>query len=151
MKRKLTHILFALTAQFGLTMAAPGSAADCGTPVGDGEHREMLIEQAIKETAPGGPSFELVKVSGPADRDGLTGLGVRFLAGPYSAIDYASLRIRYGRLRFDITKRVQECLGLKEELMVTSKLLPRGRHRLRIAVADMQSNEAELMLAVRVR
>jgi len=134
-----------------LHLGAPGTAASqCTKADNELEPRAIVIEKRIAEAEPHGPEVRLVEVPASAGRGGLEALGLRFHPGDGAAIDYGSVRIRYGRLGLDITGRVAACFDLRKGLMVDGATLPRGRHRLRVQVEDDQARSAELFLAVRV-
>ena len=64
-------------------------------------------------------------------------IDVRINTQPGTSANMRTLRIRYGRLRIDITNRVLRHATVKpNRVTATDVEIPRGRHRLIVSVAD---------------
>ena len=80
-------------------------------------------------------------------------LDIQILVIPAGAanVDWASLRVYYGALRFDITDRILAKAQREDNRLVISKIkVPSGTHRLLIQVADTQHRQTQRERVLRV-
>src|SRR6516225_11958218 len=62
---------------------------------------------------------------------------IRFQAAANAKIDVNTLRVRYGRLGIDLTRRIlAHARSTQSGVFVEDAELPRGRHRVTIQIAD---------------
>jgi hypothetical protein len=76
---------------------------------------------------------------------------VLIVPGERAHIDWDSLRIFYGALRFDITDRILAKAKREDnQLIISSVSVPTGSHRLLIQVSDNQRRRAQRELTLHV-
>lgn len=144
-KMFLTVVGVALATLAVSTQAACPAGEDAGT-----KGQRILVESVQRHQSEQGPGVQLIEIAHPAEDAGLGALGLRFQAGAAAAIDYDGIEIRYGRFGIDITGRVAACFDFREGIVVSSDMLKKGSHRLKVSITDLANNEAELRLDVRV-
>lgn len=119
-------------------VAMPTVAVELVTP------KELAADRAAPEVpltratpTPGAPRIELDAPRLDADVKSPLDIRLRWTAEDGAAIVPGSLRILYGRLGIDITKRVATALRVSASGMeVTGAELPSGTHRIKIEVSD---------------
>ena len=66
-------------------------------------------------------------------------------------VDWSSLRVFYGALRFDITDRILARAQREDnQLIIPAVKVPNGAHRLLIQVSDTQHRQVQRELVIRV-
>jgi hypothetical protein len=112
--------------------------------------REYESELSQRSSAPGAallpragdfdaPTITVVKPDRVAPINAPVDIDVRFKAAHGASVNVGSLKIMYGFLRLDVTKRILEAPGVQVSaagLQASRARLPSGRHKLVIEVAD---------------
>jgi hypothetical protein len=128
---------FSLAVLFALT-TLPAAAIQLVTP------QELAADRAAPDApltralpVPGAPLIELDAPKLDASLKSPIDIKLRWTAEEGAAVQTNSLRILYGRLGLDITKRVAASLKVTATGMeVTGAELPSGKHRIKIEVSD---------------
>jgi hypothetical protein len=112
--------------------------------------REYQSELSRRSSAPGaelipkaadfdGPTITVVKPDRGASIHPPVDIEVRFQAAQGASVNVGSLKIMYGFLRLDVTKRILGAPGVQVSaagLQASGARLPSGNHKLVIEVAD---------------
>jgi hypothetical protein len=105
------------------------AAAKPGTP--KAERRSLSVAPA------GAPVIEVEQPDEAKPIKSPVTIKIRFRTQNGAAIDKSSLRITYGFLQIDITKRVLEHAQLTGDgLIATDAVLPSGQHNVTLQIAD---------------
>jgi hypothetical protein len=110
--------------------------------------REYQSELSARSTAPAlvpraadfsAPTITVVKPDRSKPIQPPVDIEVRFQAAQGASINVSSLRVSYGVLRFDITRRILDAPGVQisaSGLRASGARIPSGSHKLVIEVAD---------------
>jgi hypothetical protein len=125
--------------------------------------QEYDSELALRATSPAAPIPRALELDAPtitvvkpssADIAGPVDIDVRFKAAAGANVDVSTLKITYGVLRLDITRRILQAPGVKISaagLSASGAQLPKGNHRILIEIADNHGRTARQQVAFTVQ
>lgn len=105
----------------------------------------------LMQSEPGSP--DILWISPDMSGETTSPFDIQMLAVPqdYAQIDWSSLRVLYGTLRFDITDRIVPIARFdNNQVFISNVKVPQGTHRLLIQITDTQQRRAQRELILRV-
>ena len=113
---------------------------------------EAITSKDLEPLAPGAPD---IRVVAPGDDNPVAtpfSVKVNFTTHDDAKLDKSSLKIEYGMLHLDITSRILEhCTFSPTTLDVSEVVVPKGRHKLWLSVADDRGRRSMLSYVLVVR
>jgi len=113
----------------------------------DERRREITVEDYSILSEGGSPDVRYApSISGNQP------LRLAFMSDGATRVSRDSIRIRYGRMRIDITERVLDFIEITEDsIAVDDSILPTGSHRIRIELTDSQQRRTVVKLRLSVK
>lgn len=146
--------------KFGLAsvaVALAGSVAAEGAPlVSEVEMRlynPLIAPMASQgaQSAVGGPDILWVRPDTTQTVQSPVDIQILVVPTDNAPVDWSSLRVLYGALRFDITDRILARAQREDnQLSISAVKVPNGAHRLLIQVSDTQHRQVQRELVIRV-
>jgi hypothetical protein len=120
--------------------------------------REVATDTVVQDVSStsdvwvrGAPRMELEAPSKGGQVKSATDIRVRWMVEDGAKIDPQSVRILYGRLGIDITKRVASTLRVSDRGMeISAMALPSGNHRFKISVTDSRKRTGSLTIEMKI-
>jgi hypothetical protein len=115
---------------------------------------DTAFEQYLKQIPRSGPGAPEIRILSPdivRPVRSPVSIDVAFVPAEGARIDPASLRIRYGFIGLDVTKRIREYADVSEAgIQATVESIPPGKHNFEISIADSLMRVARAQMRCQV-